>query len=572
MAYAASLTMVIGYAGIPAVAPTAFGAIGGYMAAWLALRAGWDSYTSVLAAMALTALVALVLSSFVLQLPSGFVILLTVSLATIVVGIIPQLSSLGGPYGLDGIPTSTFFGLHMIRPSDFILPTAILAGLAYFLVRRIGDSPFGLVLRAVREDEVALRGCGLNPMPAKVSVFIASAAMAGAAGAALAFYDQVITPNSFDFTSAILIVAVAIIGGVGRPVGAVVGAVFIQTVPQLLQEFLKMSPTIASLVQQMVWGFALVAVMIVRPSGIFTEKSSRIVRLYVKRHKGLERSSRPTVTPVSRSTIAGDIALHAEALRKSFGGIVAANGFDFELTTGGRVVGLVGPNGAGKTTLFNLLTGALRKDSGTVTLFGRTITASRMEQVVAAGMARSFQDVRLWPSLTTLENVFLGALKPGDGRFDSIFSTSGHRKRVQSALDLSMELLVKVGLEEKALILARDLSYGEQKLVGLARLMATQARVLLLDEPAAGVGADIQRQILSLIRELAEDGTTILLVEHNLEVVRDVATWCYFMEQGSIRAEGSYQQLISDPALAESYFGRSHQARTPTVEAVHDHD
>jgi branched-chain amino acid transport system permease protein len=585
--YASSLTLVIGYTGIPAVAPTAFGAIGGYMTGWFSLRAGWDSYVSLLIGILAVAVLGWILSDFVLQLPLVYVILLTVALGTIVIGIIPQISFLGGPYGLSDIPTSSFFGLHMVRPSDFIPAMAVLAALAYLLTRRVGDSTFGLVLRAIREDETALRACGFNPKPAKVATFVTSAGMAGGAGGALALYDHVVSPNSFGFTSAILIVAVAMIGGVGRPAGALLGAAFIQVLPRLLQQYLSMAPSRASLVQQLVFGAVLVAVMVVRPTGLIQEKPSKIVRRYIaaRNSSGRAASDVELVDKVRSSDLqTGGVVtrppsntpiLRAVGIRKSFGGLIAANGFDFELSDG-QVIGLVGPNGAGKTTLFNLLTNALVKDGGTVELFGKDITASPMDQVVSSGMARSFQDIRLWTELTVIENVLIGSLKPTEGSLASIVSTKARAQRIELALGEAMEWLAKIGLAGKALVRTKDLSYGEQKLVGLARLMATDAALLLLDEPAAGVGSEIAQQILAHIQRLAEEGRSILLVEHNLDVVREVANWCYFMEQGSIRTQGTYEDLVGNEALAESYFGARRQpngspvAVEPVTRSAHE--
>jgi branched-chain amino acid transport system permease protein len=555
--YGSSLTVVIGYTGIPAVAPTAFGAIGGYMTGWLALRHGWNAYLALGLSVIAVALFAMLLSVLVLQLSDVYVILLTVALGTIVVGVIPQVSFLGGPYGLDGIPIPSFFGLHMSSPASFIPAAGVVATLSYLFVRRIGNSNFGLVLRAVRDDDVAVRASGFNPTPAKVVAFAVSAGLASAAGGSLAIYNQVVTPSTFGFTSAILIVAAGIIGGITRPAGAVLGAVFIQVIPTLLQQYLNMAPSRASLIQQVVFGVVLVLVMILRPQGVITEKPSRITR-WANESAARPESEAPAmaddsaVTTISERT--GEAILTAYNIRKSFGGVVAANGFEFQLLQG-QVVGLIGPNGAGKTTLFNLLTGALRKDAGTVTLIDADVTNMRMDQIANAGMARSFQEIRLWPTMTAVENVFIGALEPRDGGIRSIFPSAGCRGRTREALERAQGCLATSKIEDKTAVFASELSYGEQKLLGMARVLATDAAVVLLDEPAAGVGHEITGQIMAQIQDMVRRNKSILLVEHNLEVVRQVATWCYFMEQGSVRTQGTYDELVDSPELAASYFG-----------------
>ncbi len=178
-----------------------------------------------------------------------------------------------------------------------------------------------------------------------------------------------------------------------------------------------------------------------------------------------------------------------------------------------------------------------------------------MDQIVASGMARSFQDIRLWGDLTIAENVFLGALDARDAKISSLVPTRASRARTQEAMERAAGWLSEIGLFDRATASSHDLSYGEQKLVGMARLLATDAPIMLLDEPAAGVGPEITQRLLDMIQDLGAHGKTVLLVEHNLEVVKQVATWCYFMEQGSIRLEGTYDELVHNPDLAESYFG-----------------
>jgi branched-chain amino acid transport system permease protein len=323
-----------------------------------------------------------------------------------------------------------------------------------------------------------------------------------------------------------------------------------------------MDPSRSFLIQQLVFGCLLIAVMLVRPSGAFLEKPARFVRRAAPRGADSgapqrpQPGQRPATTPV----------LRADGLQKRFGGVVATNGFSFELRDA-QVVGLIGPNGAGKTTLFNLLTGALRKDAGTVELFGKPITRNRMDVIAARGLARSFQDVRLWPALTALENVFLaayGAERRSEQWWRAVFS---RRRLVRNALITARASLQRVGLDDKAMAKAGDLSHGEQKLVAFARLLAADTSVLLLDEPTAGVGPDVSRKILALVKGLEAEGKSVLIVEHNLDVMREVAQWCYFMDQGAVVREGTYADLAADPLLVASYFGTGQQSETASAPA-----
>jgi branched-chain amino acid transport system permease protein len=582
--YAVSVNLLVGWAGIPAVVPTAFGAVGGYIAAWLVVSHSWPTPLAALAGLIAGGIVGLVLSGPSLLLSIEYVILLTVAAAYVIIGVLQNIPDFGGPGGLF-VSNLTVFGEHL-NGVDAYLPWLIGAAiLAYLLVRWIGDSAFGIVLKGIREDELAVGACGFNTVRARTIAFTISTALAGFAGALDVFYEAVASPGGFSFTEGILVVTMVIIGGLGRTVGPVIGAVFIEATPRILQNLAGFSASTSAELQQIIFGLLLVGIIILRPRGVLTERPSPIVR---RRKAWRDRpaadagaagivsvasraaEAQPEVVPPGLATREPHSVLSARALRKRFGGLVVADGFDFDLPAG-HIVGLVGPNGAGKTTLFNLLTGTLRADGGSVALFGRDITGRRIDQIVGFGMARSFQDVRLIPSLTALENVFLGAVdQRTTALWRSILARRAVRRETASALERAEAALETVSMRDKALVQSSTLSFGEQKLVALARTIATGANVLLLDEPAAGVGTAFAHKVLALIKQLGEEGKTILLVEHNLEVVRNVATSVYYLANGGIRAHGTYEELTSNPELAESYFGVSHeQARIrPTTQST----
>jgi branched-chain amino acid transport system permease protein len=570
--FAVSLNLLVGWSGIPAVAPTAFGALGGYLSAYLAIHHGVTFVPAVLLGTLAAAALGLFLSATALRLSIENIILLTVALGTIVLSVATAIPDLGGPNGLVNVPDARLFGIEF-SSSEAWLPLLVLALVVTYLITAwLGESPLGLMLKGVREDESAVRSVGLNPVPGKIAAFTISSAFAGFGGALLVYYNNVASPNSFGFNQGILIVTMIIIGGLGRPIGPIAGAVLVTLLPKFLQWVIDISPAKAALLQQIIYGLLLIAVMLFRPSGLMPERPVRAVRRYVKRRLGAitppaaeadvasaaENVEIEAATAPTRGPIEGSLVLKAEELRKRFGGLVVADGFDFELPSG-EVIGLVGPNGAGKTTLFNLLTGAIPADSGRVNLLGKDVTGMSMDEVCQAGMARSFQDVRLFSAITLFENVLLGALPARSvSLFRTVFRPLQVRRETREALDRAWEVLERLNLQTKALVPGGQLSYGERKFAGIGRLIATDARVLLLDEPAAGVGAEVADAILRVITQLREEGHTILLVEHNLEVVRDVATSVFFMESGRIRAHGTYDELVSDPDLAAIYFGAGH--------------
>lgn len=247
--------------------------------------------------------------------------------------------------------------------------------------------------------------------------------------------------------------------------------------------------------------------------------------------------------------------LEVAGLEKRFGGLHALQACSFAITQG-RITCLVGPNGAGKTTIFNVITGFLKPDEGHVAFQGRSLDGCTPQAVVHAGIARTFQNLRLFADLTALDNVMVGlprqfAEEPLGAIFRPLHAARQQARRREEAL----ATLAHVGLADRARERVRNLSYGEQKLLTVARVLATGAELLLLDEPASGLSAGALDTIMALLRRLQADGKTLLVVEHNTRVVQQIADEVLFLHQGHLMAQGTPQQIISDPALAEIYFG-----------------
>jgi branched-chain amino acid transport system permease protein len=247
--------------------------------------------------------------------------------------------------------------------------------------------------------------------------------------------------------------------------------------------------------------------------------------------------------------------LEVRGLSKRFGGIVAAENVDHDFRRG-TITALVGPNGAGKTTVFNLLTGAIRPDRGRIVLNGRDVSGMRPDEVARCGMVRSFQDVRVMARLTCRDNVMLAAQYNHGEHLGPLFFRPGVSRSTETAArDAALRWLEFVGMSKHANVPAGALGFGEQKLVALARVLASEAEVLLLDEPASGIDHQWVEVMLGLIEELPHQGRTVCIVEHNLNVVSRLADTIYFMELGQITAQGTFATLTDDARLAEAYFG-----------------
>ncbi|WP_428538954.1 ABC transporter ATP-binding protein [Rhodopila sp.] len=247
--------------------------------------------------------------------------------------------------------------------------------------------------------------------------------------------------------------------------------------------------------------------------------------------------------------------LQASGLEVSFGGLKALNDCSLSVEQG-RVTCLVGPNGAGKTTIFNVITGFLRPDAGSVRFKGQALDGWKPQAIVAAGIARTFQNLRLFTDLTVLDNVLAGLpAQVGEEPIAAIFRPFHVAVAQRGRRDQARAMLDRVGLSERADSIVRNLSYGEQKLLIIARVLATGAELLLLDEPASGLSAGALERVMTLLHRLRDDGKTLLVVEHNTRVVQQIADDVLFLHQGHLMAQGSPDSIVNDPALAEIYFG-----------------
>ncbi len=244
-----------------------------------------------------------------------------------------------------------------------------------------------------------------------------------------------------------------------------------------------------------------------------------------------------------------------QALTKDFDGLRALDHFSASVERG-KVTSLIGPNGAGKTTIFNLISGLLRPTEGRVSYGGIDLTGMPPFRIVGLGVARTFQDLRLFYHLTVLENVLLGFQRQrGEGLVRAVFGQAGLRAEVQELRGKAIGILEQLGLAGKARELARDLSYGEQKLLAIARAMATEADLLLLDEPAAGLGREAVSRILALIRELVNGGRTVLLIDHHMEAVMEVSDWVIVLDAGRKIAEGPPETVQRNDEVIKVYLG-----------------
>ena len=544
-----SLNLLLGYSGLVSMSHGAFFGVGAYAAALTARHLGWPFPLTLLAAVAVTTLLAGGVTFPALRVRGEYLILLTLALQMVLYELMLSWVDLTeGRTGVSAIPRPTLFGRTLVTPAQFLPLIAGCAALVFAIGYRIGESPFGRVLKAMRDDERATLAIGKSVLRYKVLVFSLSGALAAVAAALFAHYQAFVNPFSFTLDRSIFLVALVVLGGTANLVGTIVGAVLFVGLPEVLR-FLEARAEIVDAIRDFVFGAVLVAFMRFRPQGLVPERAG-----VGRAPAGADVA--PALPAAAARAADGRPVLVAEGLAKHFGGIRAADGLSLALP-GGKVTALVGPNGAGKTTVFNLLTGFLAPDAGRVVLRGRDVTGLAPWRTVGYGLARTFQDVRLFERMTVLDNVVAAIPgQPGE-RLGPLFLAPWRAAAAERANRAkALGYLAFVGLADRAGEVAASLAFGEQKLVALARLIATEADVLLLDEPASGVDVHWVGRILELIRQVAAAGKTVCIVEHNLEVVTAIADRAYFMEAGRIIAEGRPEELMADPRLGEIYFGK----------------
>lgn len=572
-----SLNLLLGYAGRVSMAQSILFGIGAFTAARFALPVrtedydinvsgvgygfGWPWWAAIIAAIVVTFIAALIISLPAVRLIKGeYLILLTLAFQLGGQQIMNVWEAVtGGPFGVAGIPSIKIGGVSFATlKADSTIRFALLMLLVTVIVILIcwglGESPFGRLLKTLREQETVLPSLGKKSARPELLTFGITAGIAGGIGALFAFSQGAMTPVNFNLDLSILIVSVVVLGGTGNLLGTVVGAFILGALDPILTNTLGDD---AIPWRAVIYGGALVVMMMVRPQGLIPEGTGAGL---FKRKKApedltvdeaMERLARVTTA----QSVAGAAALEVVDLKKSFGGLVAVGGASFTIPEG-KITALIGPNGAGKTTIFNMITGMMSADSGKVILHGQDITGQSPVAIARRGMARSFQDVRICERMTVLDNVAVAVPnQPGESILQLIFRPMHTRRAERQARNRAMECLALFGMADKAMVRVGELSYGDQKLVAIARLLATDCDVLLLDEPTSGVDPANVEGVMQGVSRLRDLGRTVCLVEHSVHFVQQLADRAVFLDQGIVLAEGTVDELINKQELADLYFG-----------------
>ena len=525
------LSIVLGLSGQINLAQAAFFALGAYAVALGTVDYGLSFWLCLALGVALASAAGALLGLSTLRLGGHYLAMVTISFQQIMtVVLINAVRITHGPDGVSSIGRPAGFETSQ---SFLALAIAVAAASGYG-VWRLADTRRGRAMRAVRDNELAASAAGIDVFQTKLVAFALCAALGGLGGGLFAGGFSYISPDQFAFADSIVLMTMALLGGVASPIGSALGTGLLILIPEWLR-FLKSVPGL----YLAIYGGAVILIVIFMPDGIW----GFFGRLFARAPRGPAEPTAPLV--LSPSASGAEIVLEVSDLAKHFGGLKAVDDVAFRVRRG-EVHALIGPNGSGKTTTLNVVTGIYRTTRGAISLDGVDITALPPHKRTIGGLARTFQNIRLFRSMSALENVVIGAERDGNtlvaGGGDAVLS------RARAALAF-------VGLEERMHALIPSFSYGHQRLIEIARALAANPTVLLLDEPAAGLNSSEKKALHDLLDRIAGQGVTILIIDHDMTLIAGVAQRLTVLNFGRLIADGPTAQVLRDPKVVTAYLG-----------------
>ena len=578
------LNLLVGYTRLVSLGQGGFYAIGAYGSAWLSLNGGMPALVAIVVSIVAAGVVGAIVAVASMRLRGPQFAVITLILAVLVETVLTQGNTFGrlagypntGQHGTGTLEPLSVLGITLNPPmianerATVMIPLMVITVLVVVLARNIVRSSWGRSLSAIGESEMLASHLGVNVFGRKVAVFVLASVLGALGGVFATQAFGHLQPETFDIFLTITIVLAVVLGGSGTVLGPVVGAVVIVWLEQsdLLTQFTTFQQDHVSdkwfLSSSGIVGLLFIIVLFLMPRGIVGTLGRVLDGVLHRRRTAqgdpmvdLESAFEPDfVAPEQRSPV-GDELLVVSGVSKRFGGLKAVDRMDL-VVRAGSIHAVIGPNGAGKSTLANLLTGVYRPDEGSVAVGGEDVAGRTPHVISRSGVSRTFQTPQLFHSETVRENVLAGFSDTGSlPLWRAAFKLPAQYRREAAMKARAEELINGVGLGDVAHLRASELPYGKQRALEIARALASDPKVLVLDEPAAGLHATETSALGDLLLVLRERGLALVVVEHHMDLVSRVADDVTCMDQGGLLARGNATQVLADPAVITAYLGAS---------------